>query len=174
MTRLDYLRAQYENILQWYKQCEDKAKFLVTINTIVAGVVNALVFVSSGFGAKSRAEYGALVLTLLSLAGLSLIGSFAFVLWSVWARHRHTGSPLRPDEKLWFFNHIAEMSREEYRAAVQDWSKEKLEATMTAQNHILSGNVRTKYNALNRAITLTIVAIVALFGLGIAYAPVAP
>ena len=45
MTRLDFLFQQYGNILDWYKQSETKSSFLVTINTLVVGVVNALVFV---------------------------------------------------------------------------------------------------------------------------------
>jgi len=70
---------------------------------------------------------------------------------------------------MWFFGDLASMKRQDYKAALTDWSEQDLVDTMIAQNHILSVNVWTKHQALNRAITLTIVALVLLFGLGIAY-----
>lgn len=47
MTRLDYLFKQYENILSWYNQSENKAKYLVSINTLIIGATNGLVFVGT-------------------------------------------------------------------------------------------------------------------------------
>jgi len=47
MTKLDYLFKHYENLLDWYKQSEEKGKFLVTLNTLVVGVVNGLVFIGA-------------------------------------------------------------------------------------------------------------------------------
>ena len=41
---------------------------------------------------------------------------------------------------------------------------------MSAQNFILSKNVSIKFDALNRANSLTIVSLILLFALGIAYA----
>jgi len=41
---------------------------------------------------------------------------------------------------------------------------------MLAQNFILSRNVRVKFDSLNRAISLTIISLILLFALGIAYA----
>lgn len=47
MTKLDYLLKQYETVLGWYKQSEEKASFLMTLNTLVVGVVNGLVFIGA-------------------------------------------------------------------------------------------------------------------------------
>ncbi len=170
MTRLEYLHEQYENILGWYKQAEEKSKFLMTINTIAAGVVNGLVFVSSDKVANLKAVSSVPVSSLLLLSGIVLIGSCIFILRAVWARHRGQEPALKGSERLWFFGHIAAMTREEYHAAVQSWSEAQMEATMTAQNYILACNVRKKFDSLNWAITLTIVALILLFALGVVYA----
>ena len=62
------------------------------------------------------------------------------------------------------------MSQDEHKKLMGQWSEENLEATMSAQNFILSKNVSIKFDSLNRAISLTIVSLILLFGLGIAYA----
>jgi hypothetical protein len=61
------------------------------------------------------------------------------------------------------------MTREEHKAALITWTEQNLEETLIAQNHILSRNVWAKHEALNWAIALTIVALVLLFALGMAY-----
>jgi hypothetical protein len=53
--------------------------------------------------------------------------------------------------------------------AIVDWTEQDLEATMITQNHILSNNVWIKHEALNWAIAFTIVALILLFGFGVAY-----
>jgi len=152
MTRLEYLFSQYESILGWYKQAEDKSKFLVTINTIVAGVVNGLVFVAADKAASVRAVLRPPLLWVLLLATATWIGSCIFILRAVWARYHGKEPQLKEAERLWFFGHIAGMTREEHQAAVQTWTEEQMQATMTAQNHVLAGNVRKKFDALNWAI----------------------
>lgn len=46
MTKVEYLFKQFETILGWYKQSEEKAKFLVGLNTLVIGVVNGRCFIA--------------------------------------------------------------------------------------------------------------------------------
>jgi hypothetical protein len=76
---------------------------------------------------------------------------------------------LELSERIWFFGDIAAMTRGEHEKAMVDWTEQHLEATMIAQNYILSTNVWIKHEALNWAIALTIVALVLLFALGVAY-----
>lgn len=168
MTRLDYLLKQYENVLGWYRQSEDKAKFLVTINTLVLGVVNGLVFIGADKVRAVRPLYTLPIWLLLALSGLALLASYFFILRAMWPRHHSRDGALKASERLWFFGDVASITREEYRAAAMDW-EHNLEATMIAQNHILSRNVWTKHQALNWAITFTIVALMLVFGLGVAY-----
>lgn len=61
------------------------------------------------------------------------------------------------------------MTGEEYRILVAEWTEQDLERTMIFQNHILSGNVWIKHDALNWAIAFTIVALMLLYALGMAY-----
>jgi len=172
MTRIEYIFSQYANILDWYKQSESKSNFLVTVNTLVVGVVNGLVFVGADkiIHAKNLYAGSNYVWLLAGLCGLSLVGSYLFILRAVWARHRGEVIELADKEKLWFFGHVASMSRDQHKKLVAGWSKANMEATMVAQNYILSRNVKTKYDSLNVAISLTIVALILLFCLGIAYA----
>lgn len=170
MTRLEFLFQQYENILNWYKQSETKSSFLVTINTFVVGVVNALVFVGVDKVARVKDVYSFLVWSLLALCGLTLIASYLFILNAVWARHRGEVIKVSDQEKFWFFGHVASMSPDEYKKLMSQWSEQNLEATMSAQNFILSRNVSVKFDSLNRAISLTIISLILLFALGIAYA----
>lgn len=171
MTRLEYLFNQYGNILDWYKQAETKSSFLVTVNTLVVGVVNGLVFVGVDKVSHVKNIYSVAIWILLSMCGLSLVGSYLFILRAVWARHhREAEKNLTDKEKLWFFGHLASMSRDQHKTLLNQFSEEHLEATMSAQNFILSHNVNTKYNSLNFAISLTIISVILLFALGIAYA----
>jgi len=169
MTKLDYLFKQYENILGWYKQSEEKAKFLVTLDTLVIGAVNGLVFIGADKVRAVRPLYNMPIWILLALSGIALVGSYLFVLRAMWPRHHARGTSLDVSERIWFFGDIASMTGKEHRKAMADWDKHDLEATMTAQNYILSRNVWIKHEALNWAIALTIVALVLLFALGIAY-----
>lgn len=168
-VRIEFLRAQYENTLDWYKQAEEKSKFLITVNMIGAGVINGLVFVSPSKSTDFMTVANFLVPSLLLLAGVSLIGSCMFILFTVWARHHGREPKLTTSEKLWFFGHIAEMQREDYSVAMRGLSEDQVKTTMIAQNHILACNVQRKFDSLNRAITLTIVALILLFALGVAY-----
>lgn len=174
MTRLEYLNRQYDVILGWYKQSEEKARFLVTINTVIAGIVNGLVFLAPEKLTQAKAVYTAPVCILLILSSVALIGSCVFILRAVWARHRGWSATLKPTERLWFFGDIAAMTREEHEKLVRDWSEEQMEATMTVQNHILAGNARKKFDALNVAISLTVASLMLLFALGFAYTASTP
>jgi hypothetical protein len=162
--------------LTWYKQSEDKAKFLVTINTVVVGVVNGLVFVN---GSKTQGVAGLLVGRvgiLLFALGISLLLSFACVLRAVWARH-HVLDKSRPNvERLWFFGDIAGMSHAQHANAIADLTDDNfpkhLEAMLVSQSHIFATNVWHKHQALNWAIVFTIIAVGLLFVLGVGYASV--
>ena len=169
MTKLDYLLGQYENILGWYKQSEEKAKFLVTLNTFVVGVVNGLVFVGAEKVRSAQLHYTMPIWLLLAVSGVALIGSYLFILRAMWPRHHSLDASLKVSERLWFFGDIASLTKQDYSAAVADWTEQDLEATMINQNHILSTNVWIKHEALNWAIAFTIVALIFLFGLGVAY-----
>jgi pycsar effector protein len=168
MTRLEYLLAQHEAVLGWYKQSEDKAKFLVSINTVVVGVVNGLVFLGAD-KLRTRPPYTAGVWALLGLCGLALVASYLFILRAMWPRHHSREAALARSERLWFFGDLAAMTRQDFRDAVSRWTERDLEETLTAQNQILSRNVWIKHESLNRAIACTIVGLILLFGLGVAY-----
>ena len=73
MTRLDYLFKQYENILSWYNQSENKAKYLVTINTLIVGATSGLVFVGADKVSVVRPLYTMRIWFLLALSGLALV-----------------------------------------------------------------------------------------------------
>jgi hypothetical protein len=169
MTKLDYLFKQFETILGWYKQSEEKAKFLVGLNTLLVGVVNGLVFVGAEKMRATRDGYTLLVWLLLGLSGMALVASYLFILRSMWPRHRVRDQTLGSAEKLWFFGDVASMSKEEHRTAIANWTEPDLEATMVTQNYLLSRNVWVKHEALNRAIVCTIAALVLLLALGLAY-----
>jgi hypothetical protein len=169
MTKLDYLLKQYENLLAWYKQAEEKAKFLVTVNTLVVGAVNGLVFIAADQIMLVRFLYTWPIWPLLALSGIAVVGSYFYILRAIWPRHHARDGSLKTNEQIWFFGDIAAMSREEHKKALEDWTERDLEATLIAQNHILSKNVWIKHEALNWAITLTIIALVLLFSLGMCY-----
>ena len=170
MSRLEYLLKQHESLRDWYKQSEDKAKFLVTVNTLVVGVVNGLVFVGADKFRTVRPIYTTPIWILLGLSGIALVGSYLFILRAMWPRHHTRDASLKDSRRIWFFGDIASMSREDHTAAVGEWSEQAFEEALIAQSHILSTNVWTKHEALNRAIALTIVALILLFVLGVAYA----
>jgi len=169
MTRLDYLFKQYENVLDWYKQSEEKATFLVTLNTVVVGVVNGLVFIGTDKIQAVGLLYTVPIWILLALSGLALTGSYLFILRAMWPRHHSRDASLKNSERMWFFGDVASMSREDYARVVVEWTEQGLERTLIAQNHILSRNVWTKHEALNWAIVFTITALMLLFAIGVAY-----
>lgn len=169
MDKLDYLFKQYENILGWYKQSEEKAKFLVILNTLVVGVVNGFVFIGADKVRAVRELYTVPIWLLLTLSGIALVSSYLFVLRAIWPRHHTLDKSFEVSERIWFFGDIASMTREEHKKAMGEWDEQSAESTMVAQNHILSTNVWIKHNALNWAIAFSIVAFVLLFALGIAY-----
>jgi hypothetical protein len=169
MTKLDYLFKQYENILGWYKQSEEKAKFLVTVNTLVVGVVNGLVFIGADKVRAIRPFYTLPIWLLLTLSGITLVGSYLFVLRAMWPRHHVLNTSIKASERIWFFGDIASLTKEEHKIVTDNWTEQNMEATMQTQNYILSKNVWIKHESLNWAIALTILAIVFLFALGVAY-----
>jgi len=169
MTRLDYLLKQYKNILAWYDQSENKAKYLVTINTLVVGATNGLVFVGADKVGAVRPLYTMPIWLLLALSGLALVVSYMFVLRAIWPRHHSRDPSLKPSDRMWFFGDVASMTRDEYRILVAEWTEQDFERTITFQNHILSRNVWIKHDALNWAIAFTILALMLLFALGMAY-----
>ena len=169
MTKLKYLLAQYKNFLGWYKQSEEKAKFLVTLNTLVIGVVNGLVFIGADKVKTVQLVYSIPIWLLLVLSGIALLGSYLFILRAMWPRHHARDLALKASERSWFFGDVASFTRQDFRAEIADWSEQKLEATLTVQNHILAHNVWIKHEALNWAIAFTIVALMLLVVLGVAY-----
>ena len=106
---------------------------------------------------------------MLALSGIALLRSFLFILRAMWTRHHSRDTALKDSERLWFFGDVASMSRADFRATISEWSEQDLEASMTVQNHILSRNVWVKHEALNWAVAFTIVALMLLFALGVAY-----
>ena len=88
MTKLEYVFKQYDNVLGWYKQSEEKAKFLVTLNTIVVGVVNGLVFIGADKVRAVRPLYTLPIWLLLALSGIALLGSYLFILLATSRRSR--------------------------------------------------------------------------------------
>jgi hypothetical protein len=84
---LEYLSKQYDNFLDWYKISEGKATFLVTINTVVAGGVTALVFNEGSKLVNLLPVYRLPVFCALVLAGVALLASYGFILRAMWARH---------------------------------------------------------------------------------------
>lgn len=170
MTRLEYLFRQYDTLLGWYRQSEDKARFLVTLNTLVVGAVNGLVFVGADHLQAVRSSYSTALWLTLGACGAALLGSYLYVLRAMWPRHHAGEASMTPDERLWFFGDIAGMSRETHREAMAGWSEARLETTLVAQNHTLSRNVWIKHEALNIAIALSILAYILLFALGFLYA----
>ena len=78
MSKLEYLFKQFETILGWYKQSEEKAKFLVGLNTLVVGVVNGLVFVGADKMRAVQGVYSVPIWLLLGLSGVALVASTGF------------------------------------------------------------------------------------------------
>lgn len=173
MTKLDFLFRQYENLLGWYRQAEEKAKFLVTLNALALGAVNGLVFVGADKIAAVRPVYTGAVWILLALAGVALVGSCLFVLRAMWPRHRVRSAAGGTGERMWFFGDIAAMTPDEHARLIAGWTEDNVEqdvsATMAAQVHVLSRNVWIKHQALNVATALTVAALILFFALGVAY-----
>jgi hypothetical protein len=61
------------------------------------------------------------------------------------------------------------MSREQHREAMATWDERTLERSLLSQIHVLSRNVVAKHIALNRAVICTVIALLLLLALGIAY-----
>src|SRR5262245_61032605 len=167
MSKLEYLLKQYENFLGWYRQSEEKAKFLVSINTLVVGVVNGLVFIGADKVRNVQPLYTWPIWLLLGVSGISLVSSYLFVLHSMWPRQRLRESSAELSERLWFFGDIADMTKRQHAAAMAEWTDAGLERSLIAQNHALAGSVLTKHESLNWAIACTIGALIALFALGV-------
>jgi len=174
MNTIDFLFRQVDTTLAWYKQAEDKAKFLVTINTAVAGTVSGLVFVSSGKSQAAGRLSGCWVSTTLLALGISLLLSFICILRAVWARHSKIDKTLPNVRKLWFFGDVASMSKPHHAQAVGELTDETfsshLEAMLVSQSYIFSTNVWYKHQALNWAIVFTIAAVGLLFVFCVSYA----
>ena len=106
---------------------------------------------------------------LLTLSGITLVGSFLFILRAMWPRHQTHDKSIKASERIWFFGDINSMTRDAHKEAMANWSEHNVKETMLAQNYILSKNVWIKHQSLNWATALTIMAIVFLFALGVAY-----
>mgnify|MGYP001593191701 CR=1 FL=1 len=167
---LSYLFKQHDSILGWYRQAESKATLLHAINGALVAGLSGLVFVSPERFNSLTVEYSKAIQVLLMLAAICVVLSYLFMLKAVWARHHGSEPVLEDKERLWFFGHVAAMPRETYKRLLESFSEANIEATMLAQNHILSRNVSTKFNALNWAISLTIAAIILFFIMGVVYA----
>lgn len=170
MSQLEYLFKQYETILGWYRQAESKGALLHAINGALVAALNGLVFVGADKFKNVHVTYGQGIKVLLVLTSACVVASYLFMLKAVWARHHGREPRLTDKEKLWFFGHVAAMPRETYKSGLDPFDERDVVATMLAQNHILSRNVATKFDALNWAISLTIAAIVSFFVLGMVYA----
>src|SRR3954452_14961854 len=109
MTKLDFLFKQHEALLGWYKQSEEKGKFLVSLNTLVVGVVNGLVFVGAEKVKAVRSVYTVPIWVLLVLSGIALIGSYLLILRAMWPRHHVRDVSLKESQRLWFFGDVASM-----------------------------------------------------------------
>ena len=177
VTKIDFLLRQVDSTLAWYKQSEDKAKFLVTINTAVVGVATSgLVFVSSDNAQAAGQLLAGRVGAFLLVLSISLLLSFMFILRAVWARHQTLDRSLPDIRRLWFFGDVAGMSRQQHSQAIGELTEQSLpshlEAMLASQSHVLATNVWRKHKALNWAIVFTVVSIGLLFVLGVAYASV--
>jgi hypothetical protein len=113
--------------------------------------------------------YSTPVWLLLGLSGAALVGSYLYILWAMWPRHHVRTLTASAAENLWFFGDIAAMSKDEHRNAMSKWAEPDVVAMLVSQNYILSKNVWVKHEALNRAILLTIAALVLLLALGLVY-----
>ena len=169
MDKLDYLLKQHETFIGWYKQSEEKAKFLVTLNTLIVSVVNGLVFIGIDKVKAIRSLYLAPIWSLIALSGISLIGSYFFILRAVWSRHHKRITSVQNFDGICFFGDIASMDQQKYQNLIDNWTSEELERTMVKSNYILSNNVLIKHEALNWAIALTIIDLILLFDLGVVY-----
>jgi hypothetical protein len=170
MSQLEYLFKQYETVLGWYRQAESKGTLLHAINGALVAALNGLVFVGAEKLKNVHVTYNQSIKTLLILTSVCVVASYLFMLKAVWARHHGREPALSDKEKLWFFGHVAAMSRETYKRLLDPFVEADVVATMLSKNHILSQNVATKFDALNWAISLTIAAIVLFFILGMVYA----
>jgi Family of unknown function (DUF5706) len=143
---------------------------LHTINGLLVGAINALVFAGKSQLHELGSVYSTAIFALLGLTGTCLVASYLFMLKAVWARHHGGDAELSTREKLWFFAHVGAIPLATYKQLLDPFNQADIEATMFAQNHILSRNVATKFDAWNTATSLTIAAVVLFFLLGIVYA----
>lgn len=169
MTRLEYLLRQSEAVGEWYRRAEDKARFVIGLDTVLLGVVNGLVFVGAEEARALRGSFAPLVGILLVLAGAALAASCLLVLQAVRSRHEARDAEASPMERMWFFGDIAAMSRAQHREAMAAWDEAGFERSLISQNHVLSRHVAAKYVAVNRAAACSIVALLLLFALGLVY-----
>lgn len=171
MTKTDFLLRQLDSTLGWYRQSEEKAKFLVAINTTVASVASGLVFVATD---RAGSRFDGVAALLLLLLGLALLLSFGFILHAVWARHTARDDALPDTARLWFFGDVARLPPDRHRQALESLTEEalpgQLEAMLASQSRILSAHVWRKHQALNLAIVFTVLSVGLLFALGIAHA----
>jgi hypothetical protein len=178
MTKIEFLKAQLGDTLDWYTRSEEKAKFLLSVDTAVVSVCTGLIFVGADDAAFVAAFLRGPMLWLLLALGLTVVLSFAGILDVLWARQatRDTNAPQA--DRLWFFGDIAEMSRERHATAIVALSdatlSTRLEAMLISQCHTLSVNVVRKHRALNWAISSTMAAVVLLFALAATYALALP
>jgi hypothetical protein len=170
MTKIEFLFRQLDATVAWYKQAEDRGKFLIGLNALLVGVLDALIFVGTERIQAVRTAYTTPIWVLLGLVAAGLVASYSFIFFAMWPRHRSHDRATRPSEKLWFFGDVAQMTKGEHREAMATWDDDAVVETLVSQNHILSSNVWAKHQALSWAMALTIATLVGVFALGVAYA----
>ena len=168
MTKLDYLFKQYENVLYWQQHAQQLSRFVLAINTAIVGIFNGLYFAGNGKLAEKITIDNPLAIALLALCSLALIASFLFFFRSIWAKHNKGPEQLDTNEKLWFFGHVASMSKDSFFEALKEWSEEDAISSLQSQIHIVSGNLRSRFTNVNISFTCTGIALVSLFFIGIA------
>lgn len=172
MTRHEFLTARLAETLAWYRHCEEKAKFVIAINTTLVSVFAGLVFVAGDkrMQVLAPAPRGWVVLLLSSLA-VCVLCALISVLRVLWARHSTVDTALPDVRRLWFFGDVAGMSRDDYTRALTTVEgaafDADVEAMLVSQNHLLATTVLRKHRALNWANGFTMVALACLFLLGV-------
>lgn len=168
MTRLEYLLRQSEAVGEWYRRAEDKARFVIGLDTVLLGVVNGLVFVGAEEARAARVVRAAgrypAGARRSRAGGLLPTGAAGGAFASRGPRRR--GLADGADVVLRRYR------GDEPRAASRGHGRldeAGFERSLISQNHVLSRHVAAKYVAVNRAAACGIVALLLLFALGLVY-----
>lgn len=171
MRKREFLSGNHAELLAWYRHCEEKAKFIIAINTALVSVFAGIVFAGGGARMPATAIGNGGVAALLVMLGISVLASLLAVLRVLWARHYVVDTTLPEDMRVWFFGDIAGLSREAYARSIaaipEDALDARVEAMLTSQVHILATSVMRKHRALNWAIGFTMAAVACQCLLGV-------